>query len=282
MQKRLFVFCVTVVLAGFYSSFLTADIITGDSDNPYSKVLKFLCILLCFSLTLAIGNHGHDGRDTNLLRLALLLTVVADFVIGILGLFMIGIGVFVLVQIVYVIRHSRGFTWTRNEIISGSIIYGTVALIFFFLREMLLAAGLFWPALLYTVILSGSLWMAIGTVWRKFYPRTIDWFIVIGMSAFFLCDINAGLFNSLKKDGMELFYGLFSIKGEVIGSGHSPVDVVIPYSLRSILGMLVWFFYLPAQFLLSLSGFQVNFLRSVNPLIPDLAEPKGDRTKRNS
>jgi hypothetical protein len=273
MRKRLLVFIVTVVLAGLYSSFLTADIITGDSDNPYSKIVKFVCILICFSLTLAIGKHGHDRRDTLFLRLALFLTVIADFVIGIMGHFMIGIGVFVLVQIVYVIRHSRGLTWTRNEIVSGSFIYGSVCVIFFFLREMLLAAGLFWPALFYTAILSGSLWMAIGTVWRKFYPRTIDWFIVIGMSAFFLCDINAGLFNALKKDGMSLFYGLFALKGEVIGSGHSPVDVAIPYSLRSILGMLVWFFYLPAQFLLSLSGYRVNFLRSVYPLIPDLPEP---------
>src|SRR5437868_7010396 len=100
MRKRLFVFIVTVVLAGLYSSFLTADIITGDSDNPYSKVVKFVCILLCFSLTLAIGMHGHDRRDTNLLRLALFLTVIADLVIGIMGHFMIGIGVFLLVQIV--------------------------------------------------------------------------------------------------------------------------------------------------------------------------------------
>lgn len=274
MHRRRVVFAVTILLVALYASFLTADILTGDSDNPYSKIAKYICILLCFVLTLAIGKNGHDRRDTRLLQAALFLTACADFTIGILGQFIAGIGVFILVHLVYIVRHARGFTWNKKEIVSASITYGFIALVFLLLRETLSAAGLFWPALVYALILSTSLWLAIGTIWRKFYPRTLDWFIAGGMLAFFLCDVNVGLFNAFKKDGMTLFYSLLAIRGEVVGTGSSPVAVEIPYTLRSLIGILVWFFYLPAQFLLSLSGFRVSFLRSVYPLLPDLPEPE--------
>ena len=80
-RKKLMVFIITVFLASFYASFLTADILTGDSDNLYSKALKYCCILLCFLLTIIIGQDGHDFLDTWLLRIALFFTAIADFAI---------------------------------------------------------------------------------------------------------------------------------------------------------------------------------------------------------
>ncbi|MBE7440313.1 MAG: hypothetical protein HS115_17815 [Spirochaetales bacterium] len=81
---------------------------------------------------------------------------------------MAGVGVFFLVQLVYIVRHSRGFVWNRKEAISAVLTFGAVGAIFFYI-----------------------------------YPGLV---------------------------------------------------------------------YLPAQFLLALSGFRVAFLRSVYPLVPDLKE----------
>jgi hypothetical protein len=274
MPRRLFVFLSTLLLIGLYFSFLTSDILTGNPNHPYSRIVKYLCILLCLGLTLAIGRHGHDRRDTWTLRLAFLLTAAADFVIGILGQFVVGIGIFLFVQIVYIVRHARGFVWNKNEIISGLLVFGAIGAIFLYIQKGLREAGLFWPVLIYSLILAASLWLAIGTIWRKFFPRTMDWFIAGGMFLFFLCDANVGLASSLAKDGMTLFYSIFEIQGEVAGPATNPVAIEIPYSLRSIAGILVWLFYLPAQFLLALSGYTVAYLRSVYPLLPDLKEPE--------
>jgi hypothetical protein len=274
MLRRLFVFTSTMLLVGLYFSFLTSDILTGNPNHPYSRIAKYLCILLCFGLTIAIGKHGHDKRDTWTLRLAFLLTAAADLAIGILGQFVIGIGIFFFVQLIYIIRHVRGFSWNRKEIISGLIVSVAIGSIFVYIQNGLREAGFFWPVLIYSLILAASLWLAIGTIWRKFFPRTMDWFIAGGMFLFFLCDLNVGLASSLQKDGMTLFYSIFEIQGEITGPATNPVAIEIPYTLRSIVGILVWFFYLPAQFLLALSGYKVAFLRSVYPLVPELKEPE--------
>jgi len=238
--RRLFVFASTLLLVGLYFSFLTADYLTRDPYGSFSRTAKYGAILLCLGLTLAIGGEGHDRRDTWTLRLAFVLTAIADFVIGILGHFVAGVGVFLLVQIVYMVRHSRGFAWNRKEVWSLLLILGLCAAVFFRMSADLEEKGLFLPVLVYSLALALSLWLAIGTFWRKFFPRTMDFFIAYGMIAFFFCDLSVAL-ASLE---------------------------------RSFAAQLVWFFYLPAQFLLALSGFRVGFLRSVYPLVPELKEPQ--------
>ena len=98
------------------------------------------------------------------------------------------------------------------------------------------------------------------------------------MFCFFICDINVGLFNALGKDGMTLIYSILHVKGIAVKSSKAgiltEVAIMIPFTIRSIIGILVWFFYLPAQFLLTLSGFRLEFIRSVYPVIPELNEPE--------
>jgi hypothetical protein len=149
--------------------------------------------------------------------------------------------------------------------------------------------------LAYAAALGTSLWLATGTLWRKFYPRTTDWLLVIGMWCFFFCDVNVAFFNALG-EGKPLFHGAFPILGTPIGTptgtapglattvaaptgaGAPSVGLLVPYTLRDIVGTLVWLFYLPAQLLLALSGYRVDFLRSLYPALPDLPEP--DRRPR--
>ncbi|MBE7439216.1 MAG: hypothetical protein HS115_12225 [Spirochaetales bacterium] len=46
---------------------------------------------------------------------------------------MAGVGVFFTVQLVYIVRHSRGFVWNRKEAISAVLTFGAVGAIFFYI-----------------------------------------------------------------------------------------------------------------------------------------------------
>lgn len=125
-----------------------------------------------------------------------------------------------------------------------------------------------------------SLWMGIGTIWRRFYPMSVNVMIAIGMICFFLCDIDVGLFKTLPGDGLMRFYSLIPIEGVSLMEWDplylKPVTVAIPYTVRLIIGILVWIFYLPSQLLLVLSGYCLEFLRSLFPLIPVIPEREID------
>lgn len=86
-QKRLFVFILTILLTGLYASFMTADLLTGNSENIYSRCVKSVCILICLFLALIPGKEGHDRGDTVVLQIAMILTAVGDFFLGIREIF---------------------------------------------------------------------------------------------------------------------------------------------------------------------------------------------------
>jgi len=280
-KKRIVVFAILILLVAAYSSFITADIFTGDSDNIYSRVCKYCSILLCLGLTLLIGKDGHDTKDRLLLQGALLLHAAGDLCVGILGKFQVALVFFFFMQIVYITRHSRGFVWNRKEAVSMISVFTPVGIIFVFITPALWKAGIFFPVLIYTLTLTTSIWMGIGTIWRTFYPRTIDIMITIAMISFFFCDLNVGLYNSLGQSGHSLFVKSIGLStdiahGELLtGGGVATVrniTLMIPFTLRSIIGILVWIFYLPTVTLLAMSGYSISFIRSIFPVVPDLPE----------
>jgi hypothetical protein len=279
--KHLCIFIILLVLIALYSSFLTSDVITGDSDNLYSRIVKYITILLCLLMTLLIGRDGHDFKDRLLLQTALVLHAAGDFCTGILGHLTIGIIFFFFMQISYIIRHSRGFVLNRKEIISALCIYIPLGVLFVLISPKLIKAGIFIPVLIYSTVLVTSVWIGIGTVWRTYYTRTIDYIIVIAMISFFFCDLNVGLYNSLSREGQSVFTSLIGLHGSMAGGSIatspamatvSDITVAIPFTVRSIIGFFVWFFYLPAVVLLSLSGYRLGFIRSIFPLIPDMSD----------
>ncbi|MBP7583349.1 MAG: hypothetical protein KBA61_04915 [Spirochaetes bacterium] len=280
-KKRIAVFAILLALIALYASFITADIFTGNSGNHYSRALKYATILLCLLLTLLIGRDCHDKKDRTLLQIALVLHAVGDLFMGLLGMFTPAICVFFVMQVTYIARHGREFRVDRNEIISGILILGPLAGVLAAVSPMLLKAGIFLPVFIYSLTLMTSVWIAVGTIWRKFFPRTIDWIITIAMIAFFFCDLNVGLYNSLGKSGHALFVNMLGLPAVAApgaadaSSAIGQITVMIPYTLRSIIGILVWIFYLPAVALLAFSGYRLSFIRSIFPIIPVLPEPDG-------
>lgn len=111
---------------------------------------------------------------------------VGDFFISVFGMFKTAVCVFFFMQIVYIIRHSRGFQINKKEIISGIFILGPLSGVLIVVSPMLIKAGIFLPVFVYSLALMISVWIGIGNIWRKFYPRTIDWIIAIAMIFFFI------------------------------------------------------------------------------------------------
>jgi hypothetical protein len=102
--------------------------------------------------------------------------------------------------------------------------------------------SLFLSALVNACFLITSVYCAVSTIFRSSYPKIGAYIIAIGMILFFLCDANVGIFN-LTSDMQISFFNIADI--------------------NFLSGLLMWFFYLPSQLMLSLSGFKPDYLKKV-------------------
>lgn len=105
-------------------------------------------------------------------------------------------------------------------------IWGLFCIVFiigvFQFKNILLLSGFYYLCL--SIL---SIYTAISTLWYKKYPEITKRLIISGLILLFLCDINVALFN-LKRNMIS--------------------------------GCLIWFFYVPSQLFLSLSGEAKLFL----------------------
>lgn len=230
------ILCLELII---YISFIYLDF-TAKYKSVYSTSLKYIGILLCLTLSFLIGNRGYDKEDTKLLQTAFCFTVAADLCLVILSYYTMGIFLFCFVQITYIIRHRRGVD-KKNKFykIIGFIVlfaFGSKMVIgnlkilnlgMNHIKENTIAIGA-----IYAVLLCYSLYTAFKTFQGKVYTLYSCFFICIGMTLFFLCDINVGI------SGIVNNVFLFGI------------------DVESVSRFLVWIFYLPSQILLALSGYK--------------------------
>lgn len=206
-----------------FCGFAAVDISTLSSDEVFSRFLKFSSVVACAAI--AWTRPGLDRRDTILLRIAFLLTVFADFFLGILHLFIPGVAIFALVHIVYVMRHLRGI----SSLVAEGILAGfclVFAIVIMSLSSPAMArAGLLHESIAYAVPLTFSLYAGIGVMIRDHFRIVHRIRIVVGIVLFFAVDIAVAHFQALP-DGL----------------------------MRTILGIAIWPLYLPSQFLLACSG----------------------------
>ena len=221
----------------FFPAFLYTDILLINRNNQISGYLKYSTILLCLIIALLIGEDGYNKRDRLFVQLARLFTVFADYFLLIKDDFIIGVICFCVVQITYIIRYS----------LMEKKIYKNVCFLLFTLLIAIFASavirlnnfnrGLLSLGLLYAVFLLTSVYCGVSTLKRGKYPKGGAILISLGIILFLLCDINVGLFNILGYIGLATY--------------------------ENLTGFLIWFFYFPSQLLLSLSGFKMQFLKSL-------------------
>lgn len=201
-----------------------------NTGSKYSIAVKYTSILLCFIITIMIGNDGHDKIDTRMLQSALFFTACADFCLVVSNRFIAGVLIFCIVQIIYIFRFTRDLK-SRTKIFSRMlIIYILLSIIVFtFYKVGKFDLRLILICLFYACLVTTSLITGIRTLKTNYFPLYSSVLISIGMTLFFMCDINVALVTFLKKDGSYI---------------------------AIISGFLIWIFYVPAQVMLALSGYK--------------------------
>ena len=232
--KRLAVLSILAALFILYISFLYMDF-----NNLYNTdKLKYISILLCFILSLMTIGHEINITDTSLLQLGLLLTTLADLHLLLLENYILGVAIFCFVQIIYSIRYTP--TKIRSTIIGLLIAFEVIVILYivlgFFIKDL---DFLFVVAFTYSICLTTSVTRSFKACRGKFYPSPNRYMIALGMFLFLLCDINVGLTNALKMVTL-----------------HSPLSE----SIYNTSVFLIWFFYLPSQALLAMSGYDFKKL----------------------
>lgn len=225
---------IVYLAVGIYILVLYLDIFTRNLGNKYTLLLKYSIIVLCFLLSLFIGKNYITRRDKYLVLLARLLTLLADYYLVLLNNFKVGILFFCFVQIVYIIRHTANSKKPYLNI--PAILFFHVLSVIFMLNLTIAGVdkSLVNLALIYLALLLSSLFCSVSTLSGNLYKKSESYLIAVGMFLFFLCDINVGLFNFIGNE-----------------------------SAKFLTGFLIWFFYSPSQLLLSLSGFDGNYIKKL-------------------
>lgn len=236
---------VTALIILLYVSFICIDIFKVNSVIS-SDHIKYLCIILCFLLTLlpstqlfwggGIGNKSHSNissyKDILLLQSAMFITVIADLFLVILNFYILGVVSFSIVQIIYSTRHDPKNQ--KTTLINFFITFLCILLLYFilkiFVKEISILLSL---AIFYAVCLLTSVTKAVKAYKNNLYPSPNKYMIALGMILFLLCDICVALSNATIIVPMV---------------GHFII------SLQQIASFLVWIFYVPSQLLLALSG----------------------------
>ncbi|NMA94916.1 MAG: hypothetical protein GX974_02630 [Clostridiales bacterium] len=188
---------------------------------------KYISIVLCLLISLFIGEDHITKKGRCSLQFALFFTTVADFFLLIYPKHVLGIGIFCIAHIFHAIRFEGR---------KAHVIIGRHTMSLFILIVMHFIVGLYIIdiefiyiiSLFYAMLLISNVKRAVGIYKTKVLPLANSYMVAIGMVLFLLCDINVALYNT-------------------IGSNRIPF-------------LLIWFFYLPSQVVLALSGWDYNKL----------------------
>ncbi|GKU27635.1 lysoplasmalogenase family protein [Clostridium folliculivorans] len=178
-----------------------------------------------------IEDNCYDIMDKRLLQTALFLTTIADFFFIIIESPELGIFVFIFVQITYILRHARAISLNHIYTKTLLLLSFSILLLGFFIKPKNIDTNLYYLALLYGTLLINSLILAFSTFRSKLYYKHSSSTIAIGIALFFMCDINVGLYPLITE-----YYNIDSLSMTIY--------------------FLIWFFYLPSQLLLALSGYK--------------------------
>ena len=197
-----------------------------------SNYIKYLCILLCFFLSIVSNKNSildiAKHRDIFLLRLALFITVMADLCLLIIDFYVVGVFLFSLVQITYSVRYST--KKLKTTLLYFFITFQCVVLTYLITILFIAEINILIPiSLFYFICLITSVSKAIKAFKNNLYPSPNKYMVVIGMVLFLLCDLCVALSNLT-----------------------STAYFIIRF--QQISWLLIWVFYLPSQLLLALSG----------------------------
>lgn len=216
LSSKIIVFLLLIL----YICFLFMDFfnIRGVINVDY---IKLSCTALCFLLSFSYSSHNK--RSFLLLHLALLFTLISDFILLALNNNSLGVTTFCTAHILYSIRNDCN-NYKKTLSFLSSVL---MLLVFFYFISLFLNLKIEYLAFIsafYLTCLFTNLYKALKAYKKNLFPSPKGAFIAAGMLLFFLCDMNVAIYN--------------------LATSHT---------LHRISYVLIWFFYLPSQLLLSTS-----------------------------
>lgn len=208
-----------ILVCIFYVAFLVYDIITLEPFSQVSRILKFAALLLLSGNIGVVIYNPINKFDAVLLTTAFILTILADGFMTLSYYPILGFILFIIIQVVYIIRHTGLKVPSKRVVLIAVIpVLITICGVFILYINVLSLRIL---TSLYAGVLTASLIAAWYAIINRTLPIYNGRLAAIGMSLFFLCDLSLGVYTAVQ----------------------------LP-----IIGILVWLFYLPGQYLLTLSG----------------------------
>jgi hypothetical protein len=172
-------------------------------QSRYSAAAGYGRDVLCAMIVLLAGRNRISNKDWALLAAAFALTLVADYFLTLNDRPLPGTVIFLGVHAILITRHAQGFRSSlamaargrtlRALAATGVVAFGGAGLLIWRVAPILSRTGQLALDAVYLVFLSVSLWMGWGALIRRAYPRLNAWFIAVGMSFFYVCDVTVGL-----------------------------------------------------------------------------------------
>ena len=186
-----------------------------------SDLLKYASVLLCFVNALLTGKESFEKKDTALLQAAMFVTVIADSFLLFTNYYFLGVCLFCMVQLIYIVRHSR-YSKVHTNIFNLSCAVFMSAAVVWIMSSGLVEKAIAIAGCFYAFLTLFSVYTAFRAAQQKRYPKKMIALINVGLWLLMLCDINVALYNTI--------------------------------SHYHITGLIIWLFYLPSQLLLSMSA----------------------------
>lgn len=224
MRKHLIIKVLIFLNVIIYISFLFIDILLKDTENTYSRMLKYSTILIYFLISTLIALNKNHERHIKLLQRALGFTVFADLFLVILNWLKLGIFFFILVQLTYIKRHIISFNYYKKLIYSLLFIYLFLLVFLYQYKPNKVDLPLYILAITYGLILIFAFITSLNLSKAPLSTPYSKVFVALGMSLFFLCDFNVALNNILQEYNFTVAF-------------------------------FIWFFYFPSQLFLVLSSY---------------------------
>jgi len=189
---------------------------------------------LCALVVLIIGKNHLTRMDQRLLAAAFVLTLIADYFLILVDEMMVGTLIFIGVHVMFIARHAQGWRASlaardrartiRWLVITAVVAYGGAAILIASVARILERTGRLPLDAVYLVFLATSMWMAWGVLIRRFYARRNAWFIAVGMTSFYCCDVTVGLAAAMHGTRPG------AILDNIVGFFYSPALVLIAFS----------------------------------------------------
>lgn len=214
-----------IVIAILYISFLCIDFsnLSPQFKDTLSSTFKYASILLCLVYVGLKSHHEHH------LFLALLFTLLADTILVWTDMEFLGVTIFCIAQYC----HTKRIRHKPNR----SIDYYPILLMIIFALSTILNHQ---PIYLVSTIYASNLFLNLILANRKYrqHPNVQNFALFLGFILFVCCD-------------------------SCVAFRHLTLDGALPHAILPFTSYLVWFFYLPSQFLLSQSA---NYQKVAKPI----------------